>query len=425
MANIASTDTPLAEPSLNGQKTSYLPALISLGVLYFMMGFITCLNDTLVPFFRKGFDLNYTSSSLVQFYFFLTYGLMSIPAGKIVQRIGYQKGMVWGFCIAAAGALLFYPASVFHQYAVFLGALFVLAIGIVLLQVAANPYVTVLGPARTASSRLTLIQGVGSVGTTVAPLFGAAFILSELEGATASSDAVKYPYLGIALLLAVIAIALSVLKLPVIKTTASAGNNADQPAVKSVFSFRNLNFGIGGIFCYVGAEVAIGTFLTNYIADVLAVSEKDANHYVAYYWGGMLVGRLAGAFLLRMARPQTVLAACGAIAAALILVSIFSDGYLAVWTMIAVGLCNSVMFAIIFSLSVNGLGQHTTVASGLLSTAIVGGAVVSFLQGVIKDHSSWAMAFIIPVVCYCYIVFYGLNGYRPGNRIDQPAPDVI
>lgn len=415
MANIASTETPLVEPSPNGRKTNYLPALISLGALYFMMGFITCMNDTLVPFFRKGFDLDYTSSSLVQFYFFLTYGLMSIPAGKIVQRIGYQKGMVWGFCIAAAGALLFYPASVFHQYTVFLGALFVLAIGIVLLQVAANPYITTLGPVRTASSRLTLIQGAGSLGTTAAPLFGAAFILSGLEGAAASSDAVKYPYLGIALLLAIIAITLSVLKLPVIKTTAPAENKTGQPAGKTIFSFRNLNFGIAGIFCYVGAEVAIGTFLTNYIADALAISERDANHYVAYYWGGMLVGRLVGAFLLRKARPQTVLAACGAMAVGLILVSISSDGYLAVWTMIAVGLCNSVMFAIIFSLSVNGLGNHTTVASGLLSTAIVGGAVVSFLQGVIKDHSSWAMAFIIPVLCYGYIVFYGLNGYQPGR----------
>ncbi len=190
MAGISSSHDLVKPDHTINEKVNYVPALFSLGVLYFMMGFITCLNDTLVPFFKKGFDLNYTSSSLVQFYFFLTYGLMSVPAGKIVQRIGYQKGMMMGFAIAAIGACLFFPAAVYHQYALFLGALFVLAIGIVLLQVAANPYITVLGPAETASSRLTLVQGVGSIGTTVAPLFGAHFILARLEEAGSSSDAV-------------------------------------------------------------------------------------------------------------------------------------------------------------------------------------------------------------------------------------------
>src|SRR5256885_400919 len=186
-------------------KRNYGPALISLAVLYFMMGLITCLNDTLVPFFKKGFQLSYTQSSLVQFYFFLTYGVMSVPAGKIVEKTGYKNGMVLGFVIAAFGALLFFPASLYHQYILFLGALFIVAIGIVLLQVAANPYVTILGPARTASSRLTLVQGVGSMGTTVAPLLGSYFILSRLKEAGASSEAVRGPYLIIAALLLLIA----------------------------------------------------------------------------------------------------------------------------------------------------------------------------------------------------------------------------
>jgi len=411
MAGISSShDLIKPDPAIN-EKVNYVPALFSLGVLYFTMGFITCLNDTLVPFFKKGFDLTYTSSSLVQFYFFLTYGLMSVPAGKIVQRMGYQKGMMMGFAIAAIGAFLFFPAAVYHQYALFLGALFVLAIGIVLLQVAANPYITVLGPAETASSRLTLVQGVGSIGTTVAPLFGAHFILARLEEAGSSSDAVKYPYIGIALLLIVIVLVLSQLKLPVIQT-AVVEKNERSDGFSALFRFRNLSYGVWALFFYVGAEVAIGTFLTNYVADTLSISETEANHYVAYYWGGMLVGRIAGGFFLRVVKPSVMLASCGCLSVLLILTAMSTTGHLAVWALVTVGLFNSVMFAIIFSLAVAGLGKYTTMASGILSTAIVGGAVIAFSLGFVKDHFSWSMAFCVPLICYCYIIFYGINGYR-------------
>src|SRR5665647_113882 len=211
---IVSSQSVVVEIPQNQEKHSYTPALISLAVLYFMMGLITCLNDTLVPFFKSGFTLSYAESSLVQFYFFLTYGVMSIPAGKIVKRIGYKNGMVLGFLVAAFGALMFFPASAFHQYALFLAALFILAIGIVLLQVAANPYVTILGPARTASSRLTMVQGAGSLGTTIAPLLGAYFILSRLSESHASSEAVRFPYMGIAGMLLLIAFVVFRLKLP-------------------------------------------------------------------------------------------------------------------------------------------------------------------------------------------------------------------
>ncbi|WP_211999986.1 sugar MFS transporter [Chitinophaga sp. HK235] len=407
MAVISTTNQ--VQTTVSGSKQSYMPALISLAVLYFMMGFITCLNDTLVPFFKKGFTLSYSQSSLVQFYFFLTYGIMSVPAGRIVSRTGYKKGMVLGFAIAAVGGLLFYPASVYHQYMLFLAALFVIAIGIVLLQVAANPYITALGPAHTASARLTLIQGVGSLGTTVAPLFGAHFILARLEESHASSEAVRYPYLGIATLLLLIAFAVSRLALPVIST---AGNDQGSGESRGIFSYRNLRFGIIGIFVYVGAEVSIGTFLTNYIVDLLGIPENVANNYVAFYWGGMLVGRLLGAGLLRVLPPPRVLAVCAVGAVLLVLLSVSTTGYVAVWSMIAVGLCNAIMFATIFSLSVEGVGKHTTTASGLLSTAICGGAIISFAQGFLKDHASWQVAFLIPVVCYLYILFYGLNGYK-------------
>ena len=412
MANIPIQQSVLNDNPLNGQQQNYTPALISLAVLYFMMGLITCLNDTLVPFFKSGFNLTFAQSSLVQFYFFLTYGVMSIPAGKIVERVGYKNGMVMGFSVAAFGALLFFPASILHQYALFLTALFIIAIGIVLLQVAANPYVTMLGPARTASSRLTLIQGVGSVGTTAAPLLGSYFILSHLKESQSSSEAVGYPYIGIACLLILIAIVVYNLKLPTIKIANSSLDVPDTNKTKSVFSFRNLNFGVWAIFVYVGAEVSIGTFLTNYIADTLRIDVHKANNYVAFYWGGMLIGRLIGAFILQSLKPPAVLAACAAMSVFLIIFSINSTGNAAVWSMIAVGIFNSIMFATIFSLSVHGLKKYTTQASGLLSTSIVGGAIISYLMGLLKDNFTWQIAFLIPALCYLYIIFYGINGYK-------------
>ena len=394
------------------KNQNYTPALISLAILYFMMGLITCLNDTLVPFFKNGFNLTYAQSSLVQFYFFLTYFVMSFPAGVIVEKIGYKRGMVIGFSAAAFGALLFFPASMLHQYGLFLAALFIIAIGIVLLQVAANPYVTILGPARTASSRLALVQGVGSMGTTVAPILGAHFILSHIKESHASSAAVGDPYLVIACVLVIIAFVVYRLKLPQVKAGTGMAETEAGGAVKSVFSFRNLNFGIGAIFVYVGAEVSLGTFMTNYIADTLKMDVHQANNFVAFYWGGMLVGRLLGSALLQSIKPPLLLKSCAALSILLILVSINSSGYVAVWSMISVGLCNAIMFATIFSLSVHGLGKFTTQASGLLSTAIVGGAIIPFLTGVVRDNSTWYLAFIIPVLCYLYILFYGISGYK-------------
>lgn len=403
--------SPSAPTAVNYDgKTNYKPALISLAVLYFMMGFITVMNDSLVPFFKAGFTLSYSQSSLVQFYFFLTYAVVSIPAGKVVERIGYKNGMVYGFVIASFGAFLFYPASAYHQYALFLAALFVLAIGIVLLQVAANPYITVLGSPKTAASRLTLIQGIGSLGTTLAPIFGAHFILSKLSESNSSSDAVVKPYMFIALTLLVIGISVYLLKLPRIGTSTIVDSSITPKG--SIFRYRNLNLGIIAIFAYVGAEVSIGTFLTNYIADKLSVTDSAANFYLSYYWGGMLVGRFIGAAVLKYVKPSTLLAILAAISLTLILVSTNSEGMLSVWSMVAIGLCNSVMFAVIFSLSVKGLGNYTTQASGLLSSAIVGGAIISYSQGLLKDHYTWGIAFLVPVACYLYLVFYGLKGYQ-------------
>lgn len=408
MAQLPINSITIEENSGISVKQNYTPALITLAVLYFMMGFITVLNDTLVPFFKKGFDLTYAQSSLVQFYFFLTYGIMSIPAGRIVSKVGYKKGMVLGFIIAAMGAFLFFPAAIFHQYYLFLGALFIIAIGIVLLQVAANPYITVLGPAATASSRLTLIQGIGSIGTTAAPFFGAYFILSRFQEDNASSDAVKYPYFFISLFLLFIALIVSRLNLPAIRNETEKKLETS----KNILSHGNLKFGIIALFCYVGAEVAVGTFLTNYIAERTGITEMEANSYVSIYWGSMLIGRFAGALILKYISSARVLMFNSGLALLLIVLSVTSTGYFSIWTMIGVGLCNSIMFAVIFSLSVFGLGEHTTKASGLLSTAIAGGAIVSYLQGILIDTTSWEISFMLPLLCYAYIFFYAVKGYK-------------
>ena len=396
----------------SSSKLNYIPALIAMAMLYFMLGFITVLNDTLVPFFKMGFTLTYAQSSLVQFYFFLTYGLMSIPAGRIVEKIGYKNGAVLGFFLAAIGALLFFPAAILNQYYLFLGALFVIAIGIVLLQVAANPYIIALGPARTASSRFTLIQGVGSIGTTTAPIFGAYFILARFEESHASSDAIKYPYLFIALFILAIAFILYQLRLPVIKFAAQQATDVNTQEKKNIFSFRNFKLGVPAIFLYVGADVAMGTFLTNYIANRISISEIEANASFSIYYGCMLVGRFIGAWVLKFIQPSKVLTFCAIVAIIFIATSITTAGYLSVYTMLGVGLCSSIMFATIFSLSVHGLGAYNTRASGILSTAIVGGAVISYLQGTLIDNYSWEVAFALLILCYGYVLFYGLNGYK-------------
>ncbi|HEX7754307.1 MAG TPA: sugar MFS transporter [Niabella sp.] len=387
---------------MNNQRL-YVWALIALAVLYFMMGFVTVLNDSLVPYFKQGFSLNYTRSSLVQFYFYLTYGLISIPAGKLVMRTGYKQGMILGFLLAAMGALLFWPAATLHKYVLFLGALFVIAVGIVLLQVSANPYITALGSRETAASRLTLIQGIGSVGTTLAPVFGAHFILSGIGRSENSSHALIVPYLLIAGVLLLIAGVVWKLRLPVVH---QASARAAYSLWRLLKQFPRLRFGVLALFLYVGAEVGIGTFLTNYTADQLQISEAKANYFVAYYWGGMLIGRLLGAFALRYVQASRLLLLLAAMATAAVLLSVNTEGMLSVVLLIGCGLCNSVMFASVFSLSVDGMGPYTGQASGILSTAIIGGAVLTYVQGYLKDHMGWPAAFCIPALAYIGIFAY-------------------
>ncbi|UOQ73128.1 sugar MFS transporter [Hymenobacter cellulosilyticus] len=404
----------------------YTSALASLTVLFFMMGFITCLNDILIPYLKGLFTLSYAKVNLVNFCFFGAYLVMGVPAGWLVKRLGYKGGMLVGFLIAAAGCCLFFPAAESRTFALFLGALFVLATGVVTLQVAGNPYVAILGPPHTASSRLTLTQAFNSLATTIAPVLGARLILSHLPdlsqltpAQTAALDitSVQYLYLGIAAVLVLISLLLAFLKLPQIAhAPAPAGDT------QRAWHFRHLVLGLVGIFAYVGAEVAIGSHIVSYLGqpEVMGMAARDAGEQVAFYWGAAMLGRFAGIFVLRAVRPGRVLAVTAVGAVLLVLLSINTSGAVAMWSLLAVGLMNAVMFPVIFTLAVAGLGRHTEDASGLLSAAIVGGALIPPLFGLLADSQSGGggvhalrLAFLLPVLCYLYILWYGLKGSRP------------
>jgi MFS transporter, FHS family, L-fucose permease len=384
----------------------YRKAIISLSVLFFMFGFITCLNDILVPYLKQVFGLDYTQAALIQFCFFAAYGLCSIPASNIVEKIGYQKGMVCGFVLAAFGCLLFYPAVQFNEYGLFLGALFVLASGVVLLQIASNPFVSILGTPETASSRLTMVQAFNSFGTFLAPIFGGHFILNKLNESTSDPTAVKFPYLFLAVILVVLAVLLARQKFP---DVASEKSNDEAPW-GSAFKDSRLMLGLLGIFAYVGAEVAIGSFLVNYIIEKIPQTEAQASGLVSLYWGGAMVGRFLGIFTLKLFPPGRVLAVHGLLSIGLILVSINSEGAVAVYSMVLVGICNSVMFPTIFTLAISNLKSNLiNKGSGLLGTAIIGGAFIPVLTGKIADVHGLRLAFVVPVVCYAYIAFLGLR----------------
>ncbi len=363
------------------QTERYTSALSAVTTLFFLWGFITCLNDILIPYLKAIFQLSYTQANLINLCFFGAYFLVSIPAGKLVQRVGYKRGMLIGFAIAALGAYLFYPAAEQRVYGLFLGALFVLASGITILQVAANPYVAILGPPKSASARLTLTQAFNSLGTFLAPLLGSALILSRLptldnaaNAAAIDVTAVQIPYLIIGTVLLLISLVLSRVTLPQIELTTEEVPDVAAGATRA-WSYRHLVLGVVGIFAYVGAEVAIGSHIVSYLAlpDVMGLDPKAAGDRVSLYWGAAMVGRFAGAYLLNKFSPSKLLAFNAVGAVILVLVSINSTGELAMWSLLAVGLMNSIMWPVIFPLALAGLGRHTEEGSGLLCTAVVGG----------------------------------------------------
>ncbi|PVY40244.1 sugar MFS transporter [Pontibacter virosus] len=444
---------------------NYTSPLIVVTLLFFMWGFITCMNDILIPKLQEVFTLQLWQAMLIQTAFFgayfivsFFYFMLSITKGDPIQKIGYKNGIIIGLIVAALGCTLFYPAAEFHSYGLFLMALFVLASGITVLQITANPYVAILGPPETSSSRMNLSQALNSFGTTIAPIIGGYLIFDQVASAQIdTADSVKLPYLGLAALLLLLALLIKVARLPRLEGSGKIETGA--VAVKH----PHLVLGIICIFMYVGGEVSIGSALINYIKlpQITGLSESEAKHYLAFYWGGAMIGRFFGAVALSTLKRAGKFAVMALIAVvtfvtvyalydlnqaliilglialnvvvlmlarfipnrtvglfamaviALLLIGVLAEGSLAMWAIIAIGLFNSIMFPTIFDLAIKGLGRHTSQGSSLLVMAIVGGAIVPPLQGLFADVTGdLQLSFIIPMICYAYIVYYGFVGYR-------------
>jgi FHS family L-fucose permease-like MFS transporter len=389
-----------------------------------MWGFITVLNDILIPHLKGVFHLDYTQAALIQFTFFGAYFLMSLPAGLLVSWLGYKWTMVTGLLVAAVGTLLFLPAANTLSYPLFLGALFVLATGITILQVSANPYISVLGRPETASSRLNLAQAFNSLGTTLAPRIGGWLILvGGVAAVTATplqqAATVKAPYLILTGILVLLAIVISVMHLP--RLTAVEGGK--EGSLLGAVKVPHLTLGAVGIFVYVGAEVSIGSFLINYLGDpkIAGMEATKAAFYVSLYWLGAMVGRFIGSALLQFVRSSRLLACNALIATLLCVVGFMMSGSIAMWAVLAVGLFNSVMFPNIFTLGIRNLGHLTGSGSSLLIMAIVGGAIIPEVMGLMADAVSIHAALFIPAICYVYIIYYGLHGHRVGTT-EEEAP---
>ena len=395
--------------------------------LFFIFGGITSLNDVIIPKLKELFTLNYTQAMLVQFCFFTAYLVIGIPGARLVKKIGYMRGAVAGLMTMLAGCLLFIPASQTATYALFLLALFVLASGVVIVQVVANPLISLLGKPETAHSRLTFAQGFNSVGTTVFPYFGSILILGglakvtadQLSGVeldayrTAESQAIVHGYLGIAAALAVVAGVVWLFRnaLKGERHEASAG-------LAGLDLLKRPRFGFGAlcIFLYVGAEVSIGSLIVSYLMQghVMGLAEQAAGKLIAYYWGGAMVGRFIGSAVLRVISPGKVLSGAAAAAITLLAVSTHTSGTLAGYSLLAIGLANAIMFPTIFSLACEKLGPRAADGSGIINVAIFGGAVIPLLTGMIADATgSLALAFILPAACYAVIAGFGWYARRP------------
>ncbi len=425
MALGVTTDASIS-PSQTAGRNYTVPLMLMVS-LYFGIGFITSLNDILIPHFKDLFHLTNVKALLVQFCFFGAYFVMSLPSGWIVGRIGYQRGIVVSLSVVGIGLLLFLPASVIIFYPLFLFALFVVGSGLALLQVAVNPYVGALGSPETAASRLNLCGFFNSTATTIAPKLGAAFIFIA-AGATVAqlAHSVRMPYAILAVCAFAMATIVAFVHLPDVIERSSTTGRSDGSALR----FSHLRLGAIAIFFYVGAEVAIGSILINFLGQpsMGGLTHNAAATYVSYYWGGAGIGRLIGFFALQRIRAQRALAFVSLIASLLVITTLFAHGHIAMWAIVACGLFNSIMWPCIFPLSVEGLGRFTSQGSGILVTMVVGGAVIPEIQGFLADRFGYQPSFAIVLLCYAYILFFALRGYRNLATADAPGspnPGVI
>jgi FHS family L-fucose permease-like MFS transporter len=430
-----------------------------------MWGFFTVMNDILIPHLKHVFIMSHFKAMMVQLSFFgayfigsVIYFLVSVNFGDPINKIGYKNGMFLGLILSAIGSALFFPATIIQQYWLYLTALFVVGLGFVLLQITANPYVAILGHEKTASSRLNLSQGFNSFGTTIGPLIGGFLIFKYFAG----DEAVRYPYLAYACIFIILAVIIKFSKLPQFK------NPNDLKDAAGALKFRHLILGMIAIFVYVGGEVAIGSILISFIKEIVKLPEAEASNYVAIYWGGLMIGRFSGAislskidhklrkyilillstiitflviffaiyiksnininyllpfllivilnyvaFIIGKSMPNRTLLVFAISAIILLVTGLFTKGYVALWSIVGIGLFNSIMWSNIFTLSIAGLGEYTSQGSSLLIMAILGGAIVPVIQGGVADSIGVHQSFIIPIACYLYIAYYGWRGYKP------------
>ncbi|HKJ45610.1 MAG TPA: sugar MFS transporter [Balneolales bacterium] len=424
------------------KKNSNKLALSIITFIFFMWGFLTVMNDILIPHLKSMFHLSYAGTMLIQFMFFLAYFIMSMPSGKIVSLFGYKNTIIIGLIVSGIGGLLFYPAAALPSYPLFLAAFFILATGITILQVAANPYVSLLGPSKTASSRLNLAQAFNSLGTMIAGPIGGMLILStavvtaakfasysqvqKLAYQTQQAHTVQWPYIGFAIILFICAGIVYLFHLPEVvseEDLEEIQKKKDQYTYREALKHKHLVFGVVAIFMYVGAEVTIGSFMVNFISlpNIGHITQSTAAKYLGFYWGGAMVGRFIGSAILQKVNARKLLGIFAAIAGILVLITMLTTGQIAMWAILSVGLFNSIQFPNIFTLGIEGMGRLTDKASSLLIMAIVGGALIPVIQGVIADNIGVHHAYILPLICYAYIVFYGFKGSQIRERVVPAA----
>lgn len=448
------------------KNTNYTSAFVSLTILFFMWGFMTVLNDILIPYLKGVFELNYFKAMMVQFAFFIAYFIgslfyfiISATKGDPINKFGYKKGIILGLLVSAVGAFLFYPAAQFHVYGFFLSALFVLGLGFTLLQISANPYVAILGPEKSASARLNLAQGFNSLGTTIGPVLGGFLIFTFFKGAE-GSDAVKIPYLLFGAAFLLIAVFIKLIPLP------SFTSPDERVKGFGALKYKQLVFGMIAIFMYVGGEVSIGSMIISFLKlpEIAGLNEIDASKYVSFYWGGQMIGRFLGAISLSNIKNKmlkyplmvgvmliaflvigfsmdfntaaifSILLAINFIAfiaagskanrnlyvfaiinIVLLLIVVGTSGSIALWSLVGIGLFNSIMWSNIFTLAIAGLGKYTSQGSSLLVMMILGGAILPLLMGLAADTFGVHNSFVIPIISYLYLAFYGLKGYKPST----------
>jgi FHS family L-fucose permease-like MFS transporter len=411
---------------------NYTTPLIVVTNLFFIWAFVTNLNDILIPYLKRACELTDFQSSLVQLAFFIAYFFMSIPSAAIIKKTGYKQGILIGLGCMFVGALLFIPAATSRTYSIFLAALFILASGVTLLQVAANPYVTILGKPETASARLNLTQAFNSLGATIAPLIGGTMILSALSDEKYAlfsltekanyldlqAGKVIMTYVGLAAVILVIGLIIYFSNMPEVSTEEEETEVEPKNASSRIFDHKHLVLGITAIFLYVGAEVSIGSFIIRFsgMPNIGGLSPLAGAKFVSYYMLFAMIGRFAGSYFLSKLSPNKVLGFNAMIAVALLLTAIMTNGSMALYSVVLIGLCNSIMFPTIFTLAIKDLGRLTKQGSSYLVMAIVGGGFVPLIMGYVSGIKGIQIAFIVPAVCYVFISYYGFKGSRIKNQ---------